>query len=217
MYQELASGQYIPHIACALFLILFVFEFLAKARSNREIQLLKENLVALESKYKLTVQTCENEKELSSHWFNQTKALEDHLQHLKNNHDQQIDYLKTFHNEELLKAVSEARADSNKRQRAVIRGQATEHLAPFIQENYAPKDYRFIGDPIDYLICVGASAVTDGEADQIEKVVLMDVKTGKSQLNKVQRRIRNAIAEGRVEFQTFNPETNETRTWKNEK
>jgi predicted Holliday junction resolvase-like endonuclease len=105
------------------------------------------------------------------------------------------------------------RADANLRSRAVIRGQATEHLAPFMCTDYAAKDYRFLGNPIDFLICDGLSAIKDNAGAEIKWVVLMDVKTGNAQLSKSERRIRDAVVAGRVKFVTYNPDTETTREW----
>ncbi len=104
------------------------------------------------------------------------------------------------------------RADTLKRSRSVLRGQATEHLAPFMKEGLNSKDFRFMGSPIDYLVVNSGSAVLDGQADEVE-VILMEIKTGESKLNKLQRRIRDAVVDGRVSFQTYNPDTDESRTW----
>lgn len=102
-------------------------------------------------------------------------------------------------------AVQAARVDSVKRQRAILKGQATEHLAPYINSSFNPKDYKFLGDPIDYVIYEGLSEIKDKD-DEILKIVFMDIKTGKSQLNKAQKAIKKCIEEGRVEFQIYRPE-----------
>ena len=99
-------------------------------------------------------------------------------------------------------AVKEARADSTKRQRSILKGQATEHLAPYINSEYNPKDYKFIGDPIDYIIYEGLSEIKSKE-DTINKIIFMDIKTGKSQLNRAQRAIKKCIQEGNIEFQIY--------------
>lgn len=102
-------------------------------------------------------------------------------------------------------AVEKARADSIKRQRSILKGQATEQLAPYINSNYNPKDYKFLGDPIDYIIFDGMSDMKDKD-DEIKKIIFMDIKTGRSQLNRVQKAVRSAIADNRIEFQTYRPE-----------
>lgn len=102
-------------------------------------------------------------------------------------------------------AVKEARADSTKRQRSILKGQATEHLAPYINNDYSPKDYKFLGDPIDYIVYDGLSDIKTKE-DSINKIIFMDIKTGKSQLNRVQRAIKKCIQEGNVEFKVYRPD-----------
>ena len=92
------------------------------------------------------------------------------------------------------------------RSRNTIRGIATEHLAPLIQKEYNAKDFRHLGDPVDYIVFDGLSDILDRKANVIVKVILLDVKTGNSRLNKVQRRIRDAIKEGRISFEVYNPD-----------
>lgn len=117
----------------------------------------------------------------------------------------QMDGLITKHRHDIDAAVEEARADTLRRSRSTLRGQATEHLAPFMMEGMNPKDARFMGSPVDYLIIDGLSAVLDGEEEPIT-VYLVDIKTGKSQMTKAQRRIRDAIQAGRLVFGVFNPD-----------
>lgn len=57
------------------------------------------------------------------------------------------------------------------------------------------------------------SSIKDGTKEEIEEIILLDVKTGKADLNKTQRRIRDAITAGRVSFATYNPDTNDYRRW----
>lgn len=107
--------------------------------------------------------------------------------------------------QKLKEAIEFARADSIKRQRSILKGQATEQLAPYINSNYNPKDYKFIGDPIDYVIFDGMSEINSKE-DEITNIIFMDIKTGKSQLNRVQRAVKKAIEDGRFEFQVYRPD-----------
>lgn len=111
---------------------------------------------------------------------------------------------KLKHEKQLAEAISIARKDSIKRSRSVLRGQATEHLAPYILKNTNPKDYRFLGNPIDYVCFEGLSDILDGTSDNIKSIHFIDIKTGKSTLNKTQRRIRDAIKDSRVQFSLIN-------------
>jgi hypothetical protein len=76
------------------------------------------------------------------------------------------------------------------------------------------RDFRFIGDPIDYLCIDGLSDLLDGvnEEDSVT-IYLLDIKSGKASLSKVQRRIRDAVVAGRVKFASFNPDTQSYREW----
>ena len=85
--------------------------------------------------------------------------------------------------------------ESLKAQRGIVKGKVWEQIAPYLPEfEYNPADARFIGDPVDYVVFDGM-----GSGGEIE-VVIIDVKTGRGQLNANQRRIRDAINGGRVSF-----------------
>ena len=101
---------------------------------------------------------------------------------------------------------SKIRKDALERSRSILRGQATEHLAPLTMDSLNPKDFRFMGNPIDYIVFNGLSDVSDKKSDEVESVILLDIKTGKSRLTKTQRRIRDCIEQGRVKFVVYNPD-----------
>lgn len=93
------------------------------------------------------------------------------------------------------------RADAVKQSRAVNKGLISEHFAPFLENwPYNPKDCKFSGQPIDYLVFDG---MDDGELKQI---VLVDVKTGQSQLTTREKQVRDAVAFGKVKFEVFRPQ-----------
>jgi len=75
-------------------------------------------------------------------------------------------------------------------------------MAPLMPEfGYNPADARFLGSPIDYIIFDGYSEAET--AGKIRKIVLMDVKTGNAKLSPVERTVRDAVASGRVEWETL--------------
>ena len=96
--------------------------------------------------------------------------------------------------------MSKAGKDAQDRSRPVIKGLVAEQIVPFLEDfKYNPADARFIGAPIDYLIF-------DGYSDKSEEitVVLADIKTGKrAGLTSPQRKIRDAINEKRVKWETI--------------
>lgn len=110
-------------------------------------------------------------------------------------------------------ALKAARADSVNRSKKVNKGFVLEHVAPWIQEHVDPRDMRHMGDPIDYLVIEGYTAVKDKEQSQVDSVTLLDIKTGNARLSTIQRRIRDAVAAGRVKFAVLNPETGEYKQW----
>ena len=87
------------------------------------------------------------------------------------------------------------RQDAIERSHAVTLGKITEHFIPYLPEfRYNPKDAKFIGSPIDFVVFDGLS-----EKD-VRKVVFVEVKTGTSGLTTRERRIRDAIQSGKVEW-----------------
>lgn len=99
------------------------------------------------------------------------------------------------------------RADAIAKSRSVIRGQATEHFAPFLMNSgLDPKDFRFFAAPIDFVVFDGLSKVRAGEADDLERIIFLDIKTGGSGLSKVQKAIERAVDSGSVDFMVFNPD-----------
>ena len=92
-------------------------------------------------------------------------------------------------------AITDARKDAGNRQRSIIKGQISEVLAPWsIESVNSVKELNFLGSPIDF---VGFKGL-DGEGDIDIKFI--EVKSGKSRLNKNQRRIRDAVAAKRIEW-----------------
>ncbi len=82
------------------------------------------------------------------------------------------------------------REDAIKRSQAVIMGKVTEHLVPFFPDfKYNPKDVRFLGTPVDFVVFDGLS-----DSDVLKKVTFLEVKTGKSAgLSNRERHVRNCI------------------------
>lgn len=87
--------------------------------------------------------------------------------------------------------------------RAVLKGKIGEQLAPVLPEfKYNPADARFLGSPIDYIIFDGYSEAKEGHG-KIRRIVLMDVKTGNAQLSPIEKKVRDAVAEGSIHWETL--------------
>jgi len=90
------------------------------------------------------------------------------------------------------------RQDAIQRSQAVTVGKVTEHLVPHLPNfNFNPKDARFIGSPIDFIIFDG---LNNDEESQIREVVFLEIKTGTSALTRRERLVRDAIKAGRVRW-----------------
>jgi len=89
------------------------------------------------------------------------------------------------------------RQDAVQRSQAITTGKIVEHLVPYLPNfNYNPKDARFIGSPVDFVVFDGMS---DDEDDQLS-IVFVEVKTGMSMLTRRERMVRDAIKAGRVKW-----------------
>ena len=101
-------------------------------------------------------------------------------------------------------ALAQAQKRSVNTSRAVLKGKMAEQLAPIMpQFEYLPSDAKFLGDPVDYVVCDGYTDLRDGEGrpEDIE-LVLIDIKSGGARLTKGQVAIAQAIQAGRVRFET---------------
>ncbi len=88
------------------------------------------------------------------------------------------------------------RQDAIKRSKAVIGGQVVEQVAPFLP-NFPcnPSDARFIGKPVDFIAFSGIS-----DSDCVDEILLIEVKTGQSNLNAREKEVKRAVKEGRVRY-----------------
>jgi predicted Holliday junction resolvase-like endonuclease len=85
------------------------------------------------------------------------------------------------------------RLDAIQRSQAVTAGKAYEQLVPFFHDfPFDPRDVRFLGSPVDFVVFEGLAA------GAVTRVVFVEVKTGSSDLSTRERRVRDAIADRRV-------------------
>ena len=92
--------------------------------------------------------------------------------------------------------IKAERQDAIKKSRAVIGGQVSEQLAPFLP-NFpcAAGDVRFVGKPVDFVGFVGAA-----EGKEISEVLLIEVKTGRAKLSEREAQIKSCVEGGRVRY-----------------
>ncbi len=94
-------------------------------------------------------------------------------------------------------------------QRATVKGNVGENIAPHMREfieKYEPADARYLGGkPVDYIVYKGYSRVKDTD-EPIDAVVFVEVKTSKNAtrgLDRNERKIKEAILNGKVEHDTI--------------
>ncbi len=99
---------------------------------------------------------------------------------------------------------SEIRRDAVARSDAGTRGRMSESLAPYLPGfEFEVRDARFLGSPIDFVVFDGL------HRDRCDRVVLVEVKSGRSTLSTRERRVRDAVLEGRVEWRELHVELEE--------
>ena len=96
------------------------------------------------------------------------------------------------------------RQDAVKKSEAVTRGKVTEHLIPYFSDfEYNPKDARFLGTPVDFIVFDGLS---EGE---MKKVVFIEVKSGKTDtLSKREKLVRECVDRGKVSYEIIHCRNN---------
>jgi predicted Holliday junction resolvase-like endonuclease len=85
------------------------------------------------------------------------------------------------------------RADAVAKSLAVTVGKVSEQVVPFLPGfSYNPKDARFLGSPVDFVVFDGL------DAGALRRVVFLEVKTGAAVLSSRERQVRDAIESGRI-------------------
>ena len=100
--------------------------------------------------------------------------------------------------------IERTRRSAVMQSRAVLGGKFTEQMVPYFPDfRYDPTEVRFIGSPIDMIVFPGLAR---GEP---EEIVILEVKTGKSQLTPQQKKIRQLIEDGMVRWDEVHQQCNE--------
>ena len=94
--------------------------------------------------------------------------------------------------------VPEIRESAIKQSRAVLSGQFSEQIAPYLPDfPYNPTEARFIGKPIDFVVFKGM------DEKSINEVVFVEVKSGQSQLSKVEKTLKSAIDNKKISWHEY--------------
>ncbi len=152
--------------------------------SENEIMILQENIATQQESYYLELQ-----------------SKNDDISQLR---EELISKEQAFENK-LAETIKIEKKKSNDTQRSVIKGQIGENFAPFMNGfDYNPSDCQFLGQPIDFIIFNNLHKCSENECSiEDVSVVLAEIKTGKSSLNKRQKILQEVINRGQVSFETF--------------
>lgn len=87
------------------------------------------------------------------------------------------------------------RHDAIMKSRAVLGGQFSEQLAPYLPDfDYLPTECRFIGKPIDFIVFKGM----DGK--DINEIVFVEVKSGNAKLNQHEKNLKETVDKKKVRW-----------------
>jgi predicted Holliday junction resolvase-like endonuclease len=91
--------------------------------------------------------------------------------------------------------TEQIRADAIRQSRAVTTGKVAEQLVPhFPHFPFNPREARFLGSPVDYVVFQGL------EEGEVRSIVFVEVKTGAAGLSGRERLVREAVRLRRVEW-----------------
>ena len=92
----------------------------------------------------------------------------------------------------------EAKKVAVQRSRSVLSGMFAEQLAPYLSNfPFSPTEAKFIGAPIDFLVFKGM------DAQSIEEVIFVEVKSGSARLNHNEHSLKDAIDNKRVRWHDY--------------
>jgi len=87
------------------------------------------------------------------------------------------------------------REDAVQRSQAITAGKIYEQVVPCLPGfPYNPKDIRFLGSPVDFVVFDGLAK------GQVERILFLEVKTGGAGLTNRERSVRNAVQAREVEW-----------------
>lgn len=90
------------------------------------------------------------------------------------------------------------RRDAIMKSRAVLGGQFSEQLSPYLPDfEYLPTECRFVGKPIDFIVFKGM------DEKKIDEVVFVEIKSGNSKLSPQEKNLKETIEKKRVRWKEY--------------
>lgn len=95
-------------------------------------------------------------------------------------------------------ALPNYRKEAIIKSRAVLGGQFSEQLAPFLPDfKYLPTECRFVGKPIDLIVFKGM------DEKNINEVVFVEVKSGNAKLSQHEKKLKEIIEKKKVRWEEY--------------
>jgi predicted Holliday junction resolvase-like endonuclease len=95
-------------------------------------------------------------------------------------------------------ALPDYRKEAIMKSRAVIGGQFSEQLAPYLPDfPFLPTECKFVGKPIDLIVFKGM------DEKNIKEIVFMEVKSGNSKLSAQEKNLKETIDKKRVRWEEY--------------
>jgi len=96
------------------------------------------------------------------------------------------------------KELPNHRKEAILKSRAVLGGQFSEQLAPFLPDfNYSPTECRFVGKPIDLIVFKGM------DDKNINEILFVEVKSGNAKLSPQEKKLKETIEKKRVRWEEY--------------
>src|SRR3989338_5484270 len=90
------------------------------------------------------------------------------------------------------------RKEAVEKSRAVLSGQFSEQLAPYLPDfSYKPTECKFLGKPVDFIVFKGL------DDKNVEEIVFVEVKSGGSRMSTTERRVRDAVVGKKVRWEEY--------------
>ena len=94
--------------------------------------------------------------------------------------------------------IEKHRKDAVVRSRAVLSGQFSEQIAPYMPGfEFSPSECRFIGKPVDFVVFKGK------DKKEIEEIVFVEVKTGNSKLSEQEKHLKRAVEDKKIRWKEY--------------
>lgn len=93
------------------------------------------------------------------------------------------------------KEIPNYRKDAILKSRAILGGQFSEQLAPYLPNfEYLPTECKFLGKPIDFVVFKGM------DNKKIDEIIFVEVKSGNSKLNTHEKNLKDTINKKKVKW-----------------